>query len=82
MAGTTKTAEVTVAEYGHPSSHGGEPLAPLSCTCWTVHPSRPCGPSWPCRKTCQSVSSVSELEDIKTSSAGPVGPFVTCGPVG
>ena len=90
MAGTTKTAEVTVAEYGHPSSYGGEPLAPLSCTDEII-PVVPVGPFTPvgpvgrvglCRKTCQSVLSVSELEDMKTGSVGPVGPFVTCGLVG
>ena len=36
----------------------------------------------PRRKTVQSASFISELEDMNTDSVGPVDPFVTCGPVG
>ena len=90
VAGTTKTAEVTVAKCGHLSSHGGEPLAPLSSTDEII-PVAPAGLFTPVslvgrvglrRKTVQSASFISELEDMNTDSVGPVGPFVTCGPVG
>ena len=85
VAGMTKPAVVTIAEYSHPSSNDGVTVAPLISTekLIPVVPAGRCPPvdqmgqAGPCDKTVQSVLSGSESEYNGTDSVGPVGPYVT-----
>ena len=85
VAGMTKPAVVTIAEYSHPSSNDGATVAPLISTkkLMPVVPAGRCPPvdqmgqAGPCDETVQSVLSGSESEYGGTDSVGPVGPYVT-----
>ena len=85
VAGMTKPAVVTIAEYSHPSSNDGATVAPLTSTeklmpvvpAGQFPPVDQMGQAGPCDETVQSVLSGSESEYSGTDSVGPVGLYVT-----
>ena len=90
LAGMTEPASVTVAEYSHISSNVGKTLPSLDCTedivpvvpAGSLIPVGPVGPDGPGGMTSLSELTVSGSVSLKTGSVGPLGPSVTCGPVG
>ena len=90
LAGMTKLASVTVAENSHISSSVGKMLSSLARTedivlvvpAGSLIPVGSVGPDGPFGMTSLSDLTVSELVTLKTDSVGPMGPSVTCGPVG
>ena len=85
VAGMTKPAVVTIAEYSHPSSNDGAMIAPRISTeklmpvvsAGRCSPVDQMGQAGPWDETDQSVLSGSESEYNGTDSVGPVGPYIT-----
>ena len=85
VAGMTKPAVVTIAEYSHPSSNDGATVAPRISTeklmpvVYTGRgfPVDQMGQAGSWDETDQSVLSGSESEYSGTDPVGPVGPYVT-----